>query len=116
MQPWAKKFYHSQAWLDCRAAYIAGRIRIDGGLCEECGIHHGKIVHHTVWLTPKNVGDPSITLNPALLRYVCKKCHDNEHLRTKQSRCRFDSDGNLLPPVAPGRFTAPDRSPNQKKG
>ena len=36
MKDFAKKFYKSQAWQDCRKAYIAKRMQIDGGLCEEC--------------------------------------------------------------------------------
>lgn len=98
MQPWASRFYHSAAWLDCRAAYIAWRISIDGGLCEVCRARLGKIVHHTVYLTPQNIGDANVTLNPKLLLYVCKKCHDDEHLRKEKGICRFDEDGNLLPP------------------
>lgn len=59
----AKKFYNSKAWKSCRAAYIAERVAIDGGLCETCGLVPGLIVHHTVWLTEDNVNDPDIALN-----------------------------------------------------
>ena len=54
----------------CRAAYIAERVAIDGGLCETCGLVPGQIVHHTVWLTEDNVNDPDIALNHALLRLL----------------------------------------------
>jgi len=55
MQDFAKRFYRSQAWKACRAAYIARRLAIDGGLCEECRDQQGYIVHHRVTLTPENI-------------------------------------------------------------
>lgn len=72
----AKAFYNSKAWKLCRDAYIAERIMIDGGLCEECQKNLGYIVHHKVQLTSDNINDPDITLNHELFRYVCKDCHD----------------------------------------
>lgn len=30
----ARAFYNSKRWKDCRRAYIAKRISIDGGMCE----------------------------------------------------------------------------------
>ena len=72
MQDWASKFYHSQAWLACRRSYIASRIQIDGGLCEHCHRKPGKIVHHKVYLTRRNVNDPTITLNHRNLEYVVR--------------------------------------------
>lgn len=100
MRPWAIKFYHSKAWLDCRAAYIASRIGIDGGLCEHCRKAHGYIVHHTRWLTEQTINDPAIALNHANLEYVCQACHNDEHLGTRvQPRYRVDAYGRILPPV-----------------
>ena len=32
----ARAFYNSKRWKDCRRAYIAKRISIDGGMCETC--------------------------------------------------------------------------------
>lgn len=99
---WAQAFYKSQRWLKCRAAYIAHRQSIDGGICEVCGESIGYIVHHTIVLTPENINDPGISLNHNLLRYECKNCHDREdaHAFIKQSDllCAFDTDGQPIPP------------------
>lgn len=102
MQPWAVKFYHSQAWLNCRAAYISERIGIDGGLCERCRKIQGKILHHTRWLTEQTINDPAIALNHANLEYVCQACHNEEHMGgALQARYRVDCNGCILPPSAP---------------
>lgn len=85
----AKKFYNSKAWKSCRAAYIAERVAIDGGLCETCGLVPGLIVHHTVWLTEDNVNDPDI----ALLRYDCQACHNRESEDGSGDRCIIGPDG-----------------------
>lgn len=100
---WAKAFYKSAAWLKCRASYIANRVAIDGGLCEECGEQLGYIVHHTTLLTPENINDPEVALNHDLLKYDCKRCHDYEeaHLKPDQDRqYKFDGTGQLVP-IAP---------------
>jgi 5-methylcytosine-specific restriction protein A len=100
---WAKAFYKSAAWLKCRAAYIAERVALDGGLCEECQEQLGHIVHHKILLTPANITDPDVALNHDLLKYVCKRCHDYEeaHFVNKDDcRCRFDASGQPVE-VAP---------------
>lgn len=100
----AKKFYNSKAWKSCRAAYIAERVAIDGGLCETCGLVPGLIVHHTVWLTEDNVGDPDIALNHALLRYDCQACHNRESEDGSGDRCIIGPDGQpveVRPPPSP---------------
>lgn len=33
---YAKSFYKSRTWQQCREAYIAIRMGIDGGMCEDC--------------------------------------------------------------------------------
>ncbi|WP_135553201.1 HNH endonuclease [Paenibacillus cymbidii] len=95
MKSWARAFYNSKAWLICRAAYIAKVF----GLCERCGAP-GKIVHHTVWLTPQNINDPSISLNHDLLEYLCQDCHNKEHMGSHEpvvaEGLRFDEYGNLV--------------------
>ena len=96
----AKKFYSSKAWKQCRDGYISDRILIDGGLCEECHDRLGYIVHHTVTLTPENINNPDITLNHNKLQYVCKDCHDRfeEHWTSKKSECicLFDECGQVI--------------------
>lgn len=78
-QEFAKKFYKSKAWKDCRKAYIASV----HGLCERClqrGKHiPGYILHHKILLTATNINDPETTLNHKHLYYVCKNCHESCH-------------------------------------
>lgn len=76
MKAYARKFYNSDRWHKCRKAYIQKRMLIDGGLCEECKVNQGYIVHHKVYITEKNINNPNITLNESNLMYVCKECHD----------------------------------------
>ena len=75
----AKAFYHSQAWENCRANYI----KQVGGLCERClanGIYTaGVIVHHKTYLTPENITNPLYTTDFSNLELLCKDCHNKEH-------------------------------------
>lgn len=98
---YAKPFYSSQAWKSCRQSYISNRIKIDGGLCEECQQRIGFIVHHKINIDESNVNDTNITLNHSNLEYVCKACHDRmENHFVKQSRgsirCAFDEFGQCI--------------------
>lgn len=94
MKEWARWFYKSKAWLKCRASYIL----IVFGLCERCG-EPGKIVHHTVYLTPENILDPMISLNHELLEYLCQLCHNQEHhgnADATEQGLLFDVNGDLI--------------------
>ena len=71
---WAKPFYKSRAWQQCRDRYIS-KVH---GLCERCQ-GPGLIVHHKEYLTPDNINDPNVTLNGDLLEYLCQACHNAEH-------------------------------------
>ncbi len=97
---YAKQFYSSKAWQKCRAAYIAERIMIDGGLCEKCREQPGYIVHHKIILTPDNITTPEITLSFDNLSYECKTCHDREeaHAFVKRSGLlvEFDDNGDVI--------------------
>ena len=95
----AKSFYKSSAWKRCRAGYISKRISIDGGMCERCHEQLGYIVHHKEWISPENINDLDVLLNWDNLQYVCKECHDNEHLPTHKRaslRCGFDENGRPI--------------------
>lgn len=70
-QDFAKAFYNSQAWQDCRDGYISSV----HGLCEDCQ-KPGYIVHHKERLTPENINDPDVTLNWEKLKYLCLECHN----------------------------------------
>lgn len=76
MQPWSAKFYASKQWHKARKGYIAHRVNIDGGRCEECNFSQGYIVHHIIPITEANIGDAEVSLSWSNFRYVCKDCHD----------------------------------------
>ena len=102
----ARAFYRRKPWLGCKDAYIAKRIKIDGGICEVCKNNPGYIVHHKITLTPENINDPEISLNHDLLSYECKECHDkHEGHGIKQNRkellVEFDSEGQPVPKNIP---------------
>lgn len=99
---WAKSFYSSDAWLNCRNAYIADRLLVDGGLCEVCNEVPGYIVHHIKELTPSNINNPDVTLNLNNLQYVCKKCHDIKHgVFCEAERSYFFDESGQLHPIPP---------------
>lgn len=79
MKEFARAFYKSKAWQDCRNGYMQ-KVH---GLCENClkqGIYKpAQIVHHIVELTPENINDPRIALSWDNLRAVCRECHAIEH-------------------------------------
>lgn len=95
---WAKKFYHSKAWLRCRGSFIAERRLIDGGMCQECGRRLGYIVDHVVELNQENILDPMIALNHKNFRYLCLECHNIKTFR-KETYCSFDDEGQPIPPI-----------------
>ena len=97
----AKPFYNSTAWKQCRAAFIAERVSIDGGMCQRCGRELGYIVHHKEWLTPENITDPDITLSLRNLEYVCHTCHNKIETEEEEPRCCFTADGDVVayPPI-----------------
>ena len=105
--PFAHQFYHSRAWQDARSL-VWDRAH---GLCERC-LERGEIVpanvvHHITPLTPENMGDPDVSLNPERLMALCHDCHTEAHkmlgvgvlgaTRCEDSRVRFDEDGNVMP-------------------
>lgn len=97
-RPFARRFYHSAKWLTCRE-YVLKR---DHYLCVHCSAP-GEEVHHIIWLTPDNINDPNITLNPDNLQTVCRDCHHRLHERGKYTRrettqdgLMFDENGNLI--------------------
>lgn len=85
-QEFAEKFYKSSKWLKLRSWYI----KTVYGLCERCG-EPGRILHHKILLTPYNINDPEVSLNPENLIYVCKDCHETLH------HVPFDAEGRPVP-------------------
>lgn len=108
----ARKFYSSKAWQDCRNEYAKRRAY----LCENClrrGIYKpGEIVHHKIEIDPITIEIPEIALNFDNLELLCRECHAAEHelsggrwaevnkrrRQAKQSSERFiiDANGNVF--------------------
>ena len=102
-----KGFYKTQAWKRLRETYAASV----GYLCERCKdrgmITPGEIVHHKTPITPENMYDENVTLNPANLKLVCRLCHAAEHAEIERGEKwshRYTID-------ASGRVSASDDSP-----
>lgn len=95
MKPYAKEFYTSAAWQQCREAYAKSKKY----LCENCLqrglLTPGEIVHHKINITPENINNPEITLNFKNLRLVCRKCHAEEH-KQRDRRYYIDEDGKVF--------------------
>lgn len=76
-----KSFYASDEWVNLRLLLINER----GNKCEKCGKVIARsidiIAHHKIELTPENVRDYSISLNPELIILVCFECHNQLHNR-----------------------------------
>lgn len=99
MREFARAFYKSKAWQDCREAYIQSV----HGLCERClskGLYiPGKIVHHKILLTPENINNPDICLNWENLELLCQDCHNKEHHAGEGVTAEglmFDENGDLV--------------------
>lgn len=81
-QAWAKKFYNSKEWRALRA-----RLVVEANFrCAHCGEEYLKdsaqlVGHHIEELTPANVQDANVALNPANIEIICRRCHDKEHRR-----------------------------------
>lgn len=99
-EPWQKRFYNSARWRKCRQAVIQRQ----HGLCADClalgTISRIEEVHHETELTPENVSDPDVSLNPDRCVGLCHDCHDIRHgrqVRRTVPRVGFDADGNPVP-------------------
>ena len=97
----ARKFYNSKLWKDCKESYKAKRRAIDGGLCETCHKEYGYIVHHKIWLNEVNINIPEISLNHDNLKYDCLTCHNKESETEQRERIIFDEDGQPMPVYTP---------------
>lgn len=106
----AKKFYSSKAWQDCRNEYAARAHH----LCENClrrGIYRpGAIVHHKIEIDPVTIQHPEIALNFDNLELLCRECHSESHAKGRKAsfierrrkksqpdRFRITADGRVGP-------------------
>lgn len=91
---YAKAFYASKAWKQCRAQVL----RRDLYTCAEC-YGRAQEVHHRTELTPTNINDPMVSLNPDNLVSLCHDCHTKI---TKGATgdvvegYEFDENGNVV--------------------
>lgn len=95
MREFAYSFYHSANWLKTRD-YV---LRRDMKLCQDC-LKAGKIVpakevHHIIELSPENIEDVEISLNPENLVSLCFDCHKKRHRKYKEERYTIDEFGNI---------------------
>ncbi len=95
---YAVKFYTGRVWERCRDSYIADRMAVDGGLCEQCHDEMGLIVHHIKHINDTNIDDPDVTLSENNLMYLCQNCHNKIHGKNfEDEKFYFDSSGMICP-------------------
>jgi hypothetical protein len=74
-------FYASEAYINFRIVIILQR----GVRCEKCGCVPREArslhLHHKIELTPDNINDVMVTLNPQQVIMLCHDCHDEQHKR-----------------------------------
>ena len=90
MKEYATSFYKGKAWQKVSRLYMTGQNYV----CERCG-GVGYICHHKTYLTPENINDPAIALNPDNLECLCQACHNKEH-HGQESRAIFDEAGQMI--------------------
>lgn len=70
----------------------------DAYVCVDCmkknKLTAAEEVHHITELTPENITDPAITLNPNNLVSLCRECHKERH-EARQRRYKIDERGNV---------------------
>lgn len=87
IHPKIKRLYNSREWIAFRMLTITERAKRDGGpTCEYCKkrVAHSRelTVHHIIELTPDNVEDTNISLNPDNVMVIHgHPCHDMIHRR-----------------------------------
>jgi 5-methylcytosine-specific restriction endonuclease McrA len=85
---WQNKFYTSKEWFEVRN-FIRQRDKMK---CCRCGkIIKGKsIVDHIKEITPQNLNDKDITLNPNNLQLLCLDCHNKKTRDDKTIQTKYN--------------------------
>lgn len=89
---WAVRFYNSGPWKAVRRIVL----RRDHYTCCDC-YNRAREVHHIIELTPDNINDNSIALNPDNLISLCHSCHDKrtKNIGDLNEGYYFDEDGQV---------------------
>lgn len=95
----SKDFYNSKLWKRVRK----GILMRDNYICQHCG-KPASAVHHIIHLSPENIGDDNITINPENLISLCRDCHFLEHkgehglgrITEDNYPYMFDENGNII--------------------
>lgn len=90
MKEYAASFYKGYKWRKLSKLYMESKNYV----CERCG-KPASICHHRIYITPANISNPAITLNPDNLEALCMDCHNKEH-GSRQSKVIFDAAGNVV--------------------
>ena len=86
----AKSFYKYPEWARVRE-YVLMR---DKYKCQKCG-RPADEVHHKEHLSPENIWDVRITLNPMNLQSLCRDCHFAQHIEDKAAgKKKYDKEKN----------------------
>jgi 5-methylcytosine-specific restriction endonuclease McrA len=90
---WAQAFYKSKPWRNVRDEVR----RRDQYTCHDCG-GRAVEVHHVIELTPDNIHDPNIALNPTNLMSLCGDCHKKRTQKIADVRdgYTFDENGQVV--------------------
>ena len=88
-------FYRSAAWRRLSRAFLLSKNYI----CERCG-QAAEIAHHRQYLTPRNMNDADVALNPDNLEALCMACHNAEHFGAGGATAAgltFNENGDIVP-------------------
>lgn len=93
-KPYAVQFYNSKQWLATRKLIL----RRDAYTCGDCG-GRATEVHHKTELTPQNIGNWDIALNPDNLESLCWSCHKKRTFSESEiaDGFVFDENGQVVP-------------------
>jgi 5-methylcytosine-specific restriction endonuclease McrA len=91
----AKQFYSSLQWKSTRLLVL----RRDLYTCQECFGNRAQEVHHIIELTPENINDITVSLNPDNLLSLCHTCHTKITKGSTGDVAEgyvFDDEGNVV--------------------
>lgn len=95
-KPFAIPFYNSAEWQSVRQFVL----KRSGGLCERCWnkgiVRAADVVHHKIILTPQNIHDPNVSLNPKHLVALCQDCHAEVHSSKTRRRYKVSRNGEVI--------------------